>query len=144
VTPPPHSLPPVDLPSLGDIFSLQAGIFVGAHRPKRPQTETGLLTGSPSLPRLTLVSRNLQGMIVVLVVMRIAHLLGPLQVPLSLSAARVAAAMVVMPFLLGSGGAEPPSKRARPWSFLSVTSQYAHGVVHWFTLLPLLLYLFIL
>jgi hypothetical protein len=29
VTPPPHSLPPEDLPSLGDLFSQQAGIFIG-------------------------------------------------------------------------------------------------------------------
>jgi hypothetical protein len=29
VTPPPHSLSPKDLPSLGDIFSRQAGIFIG-------------------------------------------------------------------------------------------------------------------
>jgi hypothetical protein len=29
VTPPPHSLLPKDLPSLGDIFSRQAGISVG-------------------------------------------------------------------------------------------------------------------
>jgi hypothetical protein len=32
---------PKDLPSLGDLFSRQAGISVGAPRPKRPQT--GLL-----------------------------------------------------------------------------------------------------
>jgi hypothetical protein len=142
VTPPPHPLPPVDLPLLGDIFSLQAGISVGAHRPKWPQTETGLLTSSPSLPRLTLVSLELKGTIVVPVVMRITHLLGPLQVPLSLLTARVAAAMVVTLFSLGSGGAGPPSKRACPWSFLSVTSQYVHGLVRWFTPLPLLLFLF--
>jgi hypothetical protein len=34
VTPPPHSPPPEDLPSLGDMFSRQAGISVGPHRPK--------------------------------------------------------------------------------------------------------------
>jgi hypothetical protein len=47
VTPPPHSSPPEDLPSLADIFSRQAGIFVSAHRPTRPQTETGSMTGLP-------------------------------------------------------------------------------------------------
>jgi hypothetical protein len=36
VTPLPHSPPPEDLPSHGDIFSRQAGISVGVHRPKRP------------------------------------------------------------------------------------------------------------
>jgi hypothetical protein len=34
VTPPPHSPPSKDLPSLGDIFSRHAGISVGTHQPK--------------------------------------------------------------------------------------------------------------
>jgi hypothetical protein len=36
VTPPPHSLPCEALPSLGDTFSGQAGIVVGARQPKWP------------------------------------------------------------------------------------------------------------
>jgi hypothetical protein len=80
-------------------------------------------------------------MSVVPVVMGIAHLLRALQVPPSLLVAGVVVAMVVGPSSLGSGGAEPPSKGARPWSFLLVSPQYAHGVVHWFTPLPLLLFL---
>jgi hypothetical protein len=37
---------------------------------------------------------------------------------------------------------EPSSKKAHPWSFLLVSSRYAYGVGHWFTSLPLLLFLF--
>jgi hypothetical protein len=33
ITPSPHSLHPKDLPSLGDHFSQQAGMSIGAHRP---------------------------------------------------------------------------------------------------------------
>jgi hypothetical protein len=45
VTPPPHYPLPEDLPSLGDIFSQQVGIFIDARLPTWPQMETGLLTG---------------------------------------------------------------------------------------------------
>jgi hypothetical protein len=38
---------------------------------------------------------------------------------------------------LGTRGVEPLSKKARPWSFLPVSSWYAHSVVHWFMLLLL-------
>jgi hypothetical protein len=40
ITSPPHSPPLEDLPSLGDLFSQQAGISIGAHRTKHPQTDT--------------------------------------------------------------------------------------------------------
>jgi hypothetical protein len=59
VTPPPHSPLPKDLPLLGDIFSRQAGIFVGPRRLKWRQ---------PSQPRLALVSPDLQGMSIVLAI----------------------------------------------------------------------------
>jgi hypothetical protein len=36
ITPSPHSPPPEYLPSLSDLFSQQAGIFVGAPRMKCP------------------------------------------------------------------------------------------------------------
>jgi hypothetical protein len=36
ITPSPHSLPLEDIPSLGDLFSQQAGISVGARWPKCP------------------------------------------------------------------------------------------------------------
>jgi hypothetical protein len=74
------------------------------------------------------------------VVMEIVHLLGVLLVPASSLATRVATAMMAGPSLSSSGGVEPPSKRSHPWSFLPVSSQYVHGVVHMFT--PLLLLLF--
>jgi hypothetical protein len=47
VTPPPHSPPPEDLPSLGVIFSWQAGVSVGAGRPKQPQMENVSSIGPP-------------------------------------------------------------------------------------------------
>jgi hypothetical protein len=50
-------------------------------------------------------------------------------------------AMMAGPSSSGTGGAEPSPRKARPWSFLSVSSWYAHGVVHWFMSLPLLLFL---
>jgi hypothetical protein len=67
----------------------------------------------------------------------IAYLLGVLQVPRSLPAARVVTTMMVRPSSSGSGGMEPPSKRDRPSSFLPVSSLYAHSVVRWFTPLSL-------
>jgi hypothetical protein len=64
------------LPSLGDIFSRQVGISIGAHRPKQPRMETGSWTGSPLQPRLVLVSPDLQGVSIVLVVTGMSRLLG--------------------------------------------------------------------
>jgi uncharacterized membrane protein len=76
------------------------------------------------------------------VVMGITYLLGVLQVSLSSPAAGVAMAVMVGLSSLGSGGAEPLSKKTCPWSFMLVSSQYAHGVVLWFTPFPFLLLLF--
>jgi hypothetical protein len=59
VSPPPRSLSPDDLPSLGDIFSHQAGIFVSVCRPSWPQMETGLSTVPLPQPHLALVSLDL-------------------------------------------------------------------------------------
>jgi hypothetical protein len=44
-TPSPHSPPPEDLPSLGDLYDQQAGISVGVHRTKRPRMGTGASAG---------------------------------------------------------------------------------------------------
>jgi hypothetical protein len=41
VTPPFHSPPPKDIPSLSDLFNQQVGISVGVRGPKRPRTGTG-------------------------------------------------------------------------------------------------------
>jgi hypothetical protein len=49
--------------------------------------------------------------------------------------------MVVGSSSSGTEGAEPSFELARPWSFLSVSSWYVHGVGHLFTPLPLLLLL---
>jgi hypothetical protein len=140
VTPPPHSLSPKDLPSLGDIFSRQAGISVGTHRPKRPRTETGSLTSLPLQPYLALVSPDLQGVSVVSAVTGMSHLLGVLQVPLCLLTAGVATAMMAGLISSGVGDAEPSAKKACPWSLLPVSSRY--DVVCWFTPLPFFLFLF--
>jgi hypothetical protein len=59
VTSPPHSLPREDLPSLGDIFSRQAGITIGACQLKGPRTKTGMPTGLTLHPCLALVSPDL-------------------------------------------------------------------------------------
>jgi hypothetical protein len=72
------------------------------------------------------------------VLMKTTHLFGVLQVMLSLPVTGVATDMMVGPSSLVSGGAEPPSKKVRPWSFLSMSSRYVHGVVHQFVLLSLL------
>jgi hypothetical protein len=76
VTPPPHSPPHDALPLLGDIFSTQAGVAVGLHRSKWPQTETRLLTSSLPQPYLTPVSPDLQGMSVVPALIKTTHLFG--------------------------------------------------------------------
>jgi hypothetical protein len=56
--------------------------------------ETGSSTGLPSQPCIPLVSLDLQGASGVPVVTGMTHLLGVLQVPLFLLAARVAMAMM--------------------------------------------------
>jgi hypothetical protein len=52
-----------------------------------------------------------------------------LQVLSSSPAAGVVAAMMAGPSSSSTSVAEPSSKKARPWSFLSVSSRYAHGVL---------------
>jgi hypothetical protein len=81
----------------------------------------------PLLSDLMLLSSDLQGMSVALVVIGITHLLRVLKVPPSSS---------------GTEATEPSSKRVCPGSFLPVSSRYVHGVGHLFMPLPLLLFLF--
>jgi hypothetical protein len=78
VTPSPHSPPPDYLLSLGDLFRQQAGISVGTHRLKRHLMGTRASSGPPSHSDLMLVSSDLQGMSIALVVTRITNLLGVL------------------------------------------------------------------
>jgi hypothetical protein len=56
------SPPPEDLPSLGDLFSQQAGVSVGARRVKRPKAGTGASSDPPPQSGLALVHYDLQGM----------------------------------------------------------------------------------
>jgi hypothetical protein len=74
VTPPTHSPLPEDLPSIGYIFIQKAGITIGARQLKPPQMETEPSTGPPPQPCLALVSPDLQGSSVVLVVTETTHL----------------------------------------------------------------------
>jgi hypothetical protein len=62
IAPTPHSLPPEDLPSLGDLFSQQTRIYVGMRQTRRPRT--GTRASSSLLPQSgpMLVYSNLQGM----------------------------------------------------------------------------------
>jgi hypothetical protein len=53
-------------------------------------------------------------------------------------------AMMARPSSSGSKGVEPPSKKVCLWSVLPVSFRYAHGVVHWYILLPLLMFLFLI
>jgi hypothetical protein len=76
-----------------------------------------------------------------LVVTRIIYLLEVLQVPPSSLDAGVTTAIIAGPSSSGSRSAEPPSRKARRWSFLQ-SSQYGRGVVHRFTLFSLLMFLF--
>jgi hypothetical protein len=71
------------------------------------------------------------------VVMGMAYLLGVLQFPLSSLAVGAATATMAVPPLSGFEGAEPLTMKNCPSSFLSVSSQYACDVVHWFTPFPL-------
>jgi hypothetical protein len=75
VTPLPHSLPPEDLPFLSDLFSQQVGISIGPCEAKWPQTGTRASSGPPPQSGLALVSFDLQGVSVALVVTGIAYLL---------------------------------------------------------------------
>jgi hypothetical protein len=59
VTPPPHSPPPEDLPSLGDLFSQQAGISIGTHRLNWSRPEAGPSTVPPPQSSLALASSDL-------------------------------------------------------------------------------------
>jgi hypothetical protein len=142
VTPPPHSPSRKTLPSLGDILSRQQGIVVGACRSKHLRAETGALPGSPVQPHVMLVSSGLHGMRVVPLLTKTTHLFVVLYFPSSYPATGVA--MGVMAWLSSSGseGVEPPSKKAHPWSFLSVSPRYAHGITCRLIPLPFLLFLF--
>jgi hypothetical protein len=75
----------------------------------------------------------------VLVVTRMFCLLGVLHVPTSSPAVGVTTVLMVGPSSSGAEDAEPSTKKARPWSFLTVSSRY--GVVCQFTTLPLFLFL---
>jgi hypothetical protein len=57
----------------------------------------------------------------------VAHLPGPLRVPLPPLVAGAATSMAAGSSSLGGGGAEPPFKRAHPWSFLPLSSRYVRG-----------------
>jgi hypothetical protein len=61
--------------------------------------------------------------------------------PSSLATEAIAAMMVGLSSS-GTGGAKASSKKAHPWSFLLVSSQYVYSVGHWFTPLPILLFPF--
>jgi hypothetical protein len=140
VTPPPHSPLPEDLPLRGAIFSQQAGIFVGARRSKQPRTEIESSTSPPLQPRLALVTLDLQGVSVVLVVTGMSLLLGVLKALPSSSATGVATVIMVRLSSSDAEDAEHLTKKARPLSSLPVSSRY--GVVCRFT--PLSLFLFLL
>jgi hypothetical protein len=64
ITPSPHSPPPEDVPSLGDLFSQQTGIFFGARQTKHSWMGAGGSSGSPPQSGLTLVYSVMHGMIV--------------------------------------------------------------------------------
>jgi hypothetical protein len=55
------------------------------------------------------------------------YLPGALQVPLSSPIAGAIVHVAVGSSSLDGGGAEPPSKRARPWSFLPASTRYVCG-----------------
>jgi hypothetical protein len=137
VTPLPHSQPPEDLPSPGDLFSQQAGTSVGARQLKHPWMGTGASSGLLPQYGIVLVSFDLQGMSVALVMTRIAHLLKVWYVPPSSPAVGVVTTMMVGPSWSGT-----PSEKSHPWSFLPVSSLYAYDIDHWFMPLPLFLVLF--
>jgi hypothetical protein len=59
ITPSPHSLSPEDFPSLGDLFSQQAGISVGVHRMKHPRTGIGASSDMSPQSGLSLVHFDL-------------------------------------------------------------------------------------
>jgi hypothetical protein len=64
ITPPPPPAPlhpPKDFPSLGDLFSQQAGVSVGAHRAKQPQAGTDASSSAPPQSSLVLIYSDLQG-----------------------------------------------------------------------------------
>jgi hypothetical protein len=65
------------------------------------------------------------------VLMKTTHLFGVFRVLPSLSAVGITTDMM----------AGHQSKKACPWSFLQVSTRYVHGVIHWFVLLPFLLFL---
>jgi hypothetical protein len=105
-----------------------------------PQADASGVSGLSSQPGLVLVCSILRGTHAYLTGAWMTLLFGSLQVPLPLQTARAATSMIVQPSSSDSGGEDPPSKRAHPWSFLSASSRYAHGVNFCGAPFPLLLF----
>jgi hypothetical protein len=55
ITPSPHSSPPEDLPSLGDLLSQQTGISISVRQTRCPRTGTGASSNLPPQSGLALV-----------------------------------------------------------------------------------------
>jgi hypothetical protein len=126
-TPPTHPPPPDSLLSLGDLFGQQLGIPARVCEVKRPRVDVGGASSLPSHPDLALVCSFWLVVCGCIIGAWLAHLFGAQQVPLPPLVAGVVASVTAGPSSSGGGGAEPPLKRAHPWSFLPLSSWYTHG-----------------
>jgi hypothetical protein len=94
-------------------------------RSKWPWVEDGPSTGSPPQSCLTLILLDIWGMSVMPMLTKTTHLFGVLIGPTVLAGRQGAMGVMAGASSSGPEGAEPPSRKAHPCSFLWVSPQYA-------------------
>jgi hypothetical protein len=119
----PRSPPPKYHPLPGSLFSQQVVISVGVRQMKHPRVDSGGLFGLPPQSSLALVYSDLQGTCVCLGSGRNRLLTRGLVGSITLSSRRGHCVRGGGAVLMRPRDMVPLSKKARPWSFLPVSTQ---------------------
>jgi hypothetical protein len=141
ITPSPHSSPPEDLPSLGDLLSQQTGISISVRQTRCPRTGTGASSNLPPQSGLALVYFD-QLLMSVCTGGDGNNLLAQSFIgPTTLTGRRGCYVHDGGVILIRHWGCGALVQEDPPLVSLPVSSQYVHGVCRRFTPIPLLLFL---